>query len=75
MQKYFRSSIFLAVLFLMIIGVGQPRSRAALDKPEFDQTCMAICQQLNLDCFLSATRKSDQHKCMAEYRNCIAHCK
>ena len=42
MQKYFRSSIFLAVLFLMIIGIGQPRSRAALDKPEFDPACLAF---------------------------------
>lgn len=75
MQKYFRSSIFLAVLILMIIGVGQPRSRAALDKPEFDLACLATCQQLNLDCFLGSARRSDQQKCTAEYRRCIAHCK
>lgn len=75
MQKYFGSFIFLAVLFLMIIGVSQPRSRAAPDKPEFDPACLATCQQLNLECFFSATRKSEQQRCTAEYRRCIAHCK
>lgn len=75
MPKYFRISIFVAVLFLMIIGVGQPRNRAALAKPEYDPACLATCQQLNLDCFLSAVTKSDQNKCTAEYRRCIAHCK
>ncbi len=75
MPKYFRSSIFLAVLFLMIIGVGQPRSRAALDKPAFDPACLRTCQELNLLCFSGAVTKSDQHKCTADYRHCIAHCK
>ena len=75
MQKYFRISIFLAVLCLMMIGVGQPRSRAALDKPPFDPSCRDTCEQLNLDCFLGAVTKSDKHKCTAEYRRCIAHCK
>ena len=74
MQKYFRSSIFLAVLVLMIIGVGQP-SRAALDKPEYDSSWLFNCQQLNLNCFFGAVTKSDQHKCTAEYRRCISHCK
>ena len=75
MQKYFRSSIFLAVLFLMIIGVGQPRSRVAKAGPEFDPACLTTCQQLNFVCFSGAVTKSDQHKCTAEYRRCIAHCK
>ena len=75
MPKYFRIFIYVAVLFLMIIGVGQPRNRAALAKPEYDPACLATCQQLNLDCFLSAVTKSDQNKCTAEYRRCIAHCK
>ena len=75
MQEYFRISIFLAVLVLMIIGVGQP-SRAALDKPEYDSSWLFNCQRLNLECFFSvAGKKSDEHKCTAEYRRCIAHCK
>ena len=75
MQKYFRSSIFVAVLFLMIIGIGQPGTRATLAQPEFDPACLANCQGLNLLCFGGAVTKSDQHKCTAEYRRCIAHCK
>ena len=75
MKKYFRSSVFIAALFLMIVGVGQPPTRAALNKPEFDPACLATCQQLNLDCFLNAAKKSDQNKCTAEYRRCISHCK
>ena len=75
MQKYFRSFIFLAVLVLMIIGVGQPETRATLAQPEFDPACLAICRQINLECFFSAAKKSDQNKCTAEYRSCIAHCK
>ncbi|HEY5883722.1 MAG TPA: hypothetical protein VIT88_03505 [Pyrinomonadaceae bacterium] len=75
MKNYFRSFLFIAVLFLMIIGVGQPQSRAALDKPEFDPACMIACQQLNLECFFGAARKSDQQRCTAEYRRCISHCK
>lgn len=75
MKKYFRSAIFLAVLVLMIIGGGQPRSRAVLAGSEFDPACLATCQQLNLNCFLSAVTKSDQNQCTAEYRRCIAHCK
>ena len=75
MQKYFRSFIFLIVLGLMIIGVGQSGTRPTLAQPEFDPACLFNCQQLNLDCFLSAAKKSDQNKCTAEYRHCIAHCK
>ncbi len=75
MKKYFRTCIFLTVLLLMIVGVGQPRTRAALDKPALDPACLATCQQLNLDCFFGAVTKADQHKCTAEYRRCIAHCK
>ena len=75
MLKYFRISVFLAVLFLMIVGIGQPRTRAALAKAEFDPACLFSCQQANLQCFFGATTKSDQHKCTAEYRRCIAHCK
>ena len=75
MKKYFRSSVFAVVVALMVFGVGQPQSRAALDKPTFDPACLATCQQLNLLCFFSAVKKSDQHKCTAEYRQCIAHCK
>ncbi len=75
MKKYFRTFIFLAVLLLMIMGAGQPRSRAALDKPPFDPACLATCQQRNLECFFGAVKKSDQQRCTAEYRSCIAHCK
>ncbi len=75
MKKYFRSSIFLGVLALMVIGFGQPRSNAAPDKPPFDPACLSLCQQLNLECFFGAVTKSDQHRCVAEYRRCIAHCK
>ena len=75
MKKYFRTCIFLAVLALMVIGVGQPRSLAGLDKPPFDPACLATCQQRNLECFLGAATKSDQNRCTAEYRRCIAHCK
>ena len=75
MKKYFRTCIFLTVLALMIIGVGQPRSRAALDKPPFDPACVAACQQRNLECFFEAVTKSDEHRCTAEYRRCISHCK
>ena len=75
MKKYFRSCIFMTVLVLMIIGVGQPRSRAALDKPPFDLACMSACQQRNFECFSGAGTKSDQNKCTAEYRSCISHCK
>lgn len=75
MHKYFRSFVFLAVLFLMIIGVGQSGTRATLAQPEFDPACLSTCQQLNLQCFFSALKKSDQNKCTAEYRSCIAHCK
>ena len=75
MKTYFRTCIFLTVLVLMIIGVGQPRSRAALDKPSYDPACLAACQHRNFQCFLGAVKKSDQHKCTAEYRNCITQCK
>ena len=75
MQKFFRSSIFLALLFLMIIGAGQSHNQTASATPEFDPACLFTCQQLNLDCFFGAVTKSDQHKCTAEYRRCIAHCK
>jgi hypothetical protein len=75
MKKFFRRSFFVIIFGLMLIGMGQPRGRAALDKPTFDQACMTTCQQLNLECFLNAVTKSEQHKCTAEYRQCIAHCK
>ena len=76
MKKYFRSFVFVVVVALMLIGVGQPRGSAALDKPPFDSVCMARCQFLNLQCFLAAPgKKTEQHKCTAEYRSCIAHCK
>jgi hypothetical protein len=75
MKKYFRTSVFVLVIALMLIGVGQPRGSAAMDKPPFDPTCLALCQLLNLECFFSTLKKSDQHKCTAQYRNCIAHCK
>ena len=75
MKKYFRTSVFAVVVALMFVGLGQPRGSAALDKPPFDPACLSLCQQLNQECFFGALKKSDQHKCTAEYRNCIAHCK
>jgi hypothetical protein len=75
MKKYFRTSVFVVVLALMLVGIGQPGSRAALDRPGSDPACRRLCEELNLQCFLSAVKKSDQHRCTAEYRNCIAHCK
>ena len=75
MKKCVRCSVFVAVLVLMTIGFGQPRGRAALDKPPFDPACLSLCQQLHFECFSSATRKGEERKCLAEYRSCIAHCK
>jgi hypothetical protein len=75
MKKYFRRSVFVVVLALMIIGIGQPRGRAALDKPAFDPNCLSLCQQLYSDCFFNASRKSEERQCLAGYRHCISHCK
>ena len=75
MRKYFRSSVFVVVLALMAVGVGQPRGRGAFVEPDLDPACLALCQQQNLECFFNVTRPSDAKKCTAEYRRCIAHCK
>lgn len=75
MKKYFRRFVFVVVVVLMLIGIGQPRGSAALDKPPFDPACMRLCEQLNLECFFGVVKPSDERRCTAEYRNCIAHCK
>lgn len=74
-MKYFRRFVFVVVVGLMLIGIGQPRGSAALDKPPFDPACLSLCQQQNLECFFGVVKPSDAKRCTAEYRQCIAHCK
>jgi len=75
-MKRFRYVVLVVLLVLMTMGTRLSTSLSAAPPQgkEIDPACLSFCQQQNLQCFLAATRESDQHHCTAEYRHCIAQC-
>jgi hypothetical protein len=76
MRKHFRYLTFLCVLSIMVLGSGLSlSSRATPMDRVIDPACLTACQQEHYACFIAAGgRNSDENHCLAEYRQCIAHC-
>jgi len=76
MKKHFRYLTFLFLLLLMILGPALTSNSQSGDSFDFDPACLSFCQQQHLDCFIAAGGKNGaQHRCLGEYRHCIAQCR
>jgi hypothetical protein len=67
--------VLLVAIALMIFGTGRGASTANAQPVAFDPACLAACQFAHLQCFVAASRNSEQKKCLAEYKHCITRCK
>ncbi len=61
------------LVFALICGPLLPNvpSSTAAQKP-IPQECVESCQPLLFDCIAQG---ENEHRCIAAYRSCIAHCK
>ncbi len=69
MRKTFRYLIFVSLLLIMSFAT-KPGSSAVVP-----DTCQDACFAAYQACFDFNSPKSEQRKCLAQYRRCIAHCK
>ncbi|MDX6500022.1 MAG: hypothetical protein QOG23_3282 [Blastocatellia bacterium] len=76
MKKSSRYFALCTVVLLMTFGSSVPgNSSAAQQQPQLDPACLSGCQQLQLQCFVNSQTNAEQKKCLAAYRQCIAHCR
>ena len=62
-----------AVVLLMSFGPSASGDSSAA-QPQ-SSTCRQACEQAQFECYVNAQTKTEQKKCLAEYRRCIAHCR
>jgi hypothetical protein len=75
-MKHLRYLVFVALLLAMSLGTRlSTRSSASPMQHPIDPACLQFCQQQHSECFFGAQRNSEEKKCLAEYRHCIAQCK
>jgi hypothetical protein len=74
-MKQVRYLVFVALLLAMSLGTRvSTRSSAAPPQNVIDPACLQACQTQQFECFSGAQKNSDQKRCLAEYRHCIAQC-
>ncbi len=75
MKKSFRYIVFLTLMLVMGFGTSlSSRITAAPVQNTIDPVCLLSCQQQQVSCFIGAATNSDQNRCLANYRHCIARC-
>ena len=76
MKRIARYLACCTVLMMLTFGTAvSSHSLAPRVLNQDDPECRRECEQQLLECFFTVQRRSDEHKCVAKYRHCIAHCK
>lgn len=73
-MRFVRFLVFATALLTMSFGFRSISSTPTSAQNDIDPACVSVCQLAQRECFIGATRNSEQNKCLAEYRHCIAQC-